>query len=956
MTYPLGDFVSLTPLSVATNDYAFAASGVECVQDDYIVVFLSNGATTGTISEKTTSAWTLTTLNVASGGRMAIAYLKVGASAPSDVTFTANIGVWQAAYAVFRDADATTFNAGTITTTDSGNVPSASAPAVSPGLTPSSDDALVVYFAAFRASGAVASMRFLPSDVVAEITQDNNDNSTFQSMIVGTVQQTTATATSKTFYNGGTARTGSIVLAIKNKTNGKIARHGIGGATKVAWVGNFGIHDTNVTWGLPDNATDTPTSWDGSGAINGITVSNNIITKDDAVVGPGLWGFFSSISSNLNTAGAWVGRKASFSAAIDMTAALFTVEIYMTAVSNIQFGAEGIILAFRDSTGKWAAFRLGAKLGWVPNTLYVPTIDLENATPYAESTGIAWNDIVSVTPLMHRAGSSATSRAFAIRNLQLLKKSTLIGGNSVRPLDITYLSKVLNGWGYAGLCTRLGPAVEIKADVQIGDGSTPTYFDSSATMLSCPSAYSATTQRDVNVPANEIDITIKASTSDTIYDRASAVSAGLQQNYTIDAASSTPAAYSFAGKTFVGVLPTFLTGWNISSATFSGCGPVAFKGASPTDVTIIDTTATSTQAAATWDANGATATRCTIDGTGAGYALELGASVTAITLTDCTLTAGTTDKVHVKATTGTVTITISGTTSLIDDDVTNDGATVVIAAPQPTLSTTVLANSRVVLYNNTTTAELDNTAPAGTSWSKVITSGASANDSLTLHVFKEGYQEFSTTFLYTGDDATILVTQAADANLTSLRSELGITDYTTITEFILDVTGTVEIDADDSDGASQKARLAIWYNGILTTENGARYLRGAISILSTAAFRINVDVLDLQMTNISGTYGLQFTDTERRLYRSDGTPVYSATSAPGSIQNDYSGVPDTVETGVSGLTGSESAQLMGLPSANTTATAVLSAAQTTPIHADIRKVLGGAIDGTGSDADPWGPV
>ena len=299
------------------------------------------------------------------------------------------------------------------------------------------------------------------------------------------------------------------------------------------------------------------------------------------------------------------------------------------------------------------------------------------------------------------------------------------------------------------------------------------------------------------------------------------------------------------------------------------------------------------------DANGSTLDGCTIDvtGTSAGYHLELGTAVTAITLTDVTFT-GTpgTDKVHVLKTSGTVTITISGTTSLVAGDVTSAGATVVIAAPSPTLDATILTGSRVVLQNDTTAAELDNTAPAGTSWSKVITSGASSGDTLTLHVFKEGYEEFSTSFIYAGIDNTLLVSQSVHAAIASLRTELSITDYTTITEFSLDITGTVEIDADDADGNTMKARLAIWYNGVLTTENGARYLRGAISILSTAAIRINVSVLDLLVENISVTYGLNFTDTDRRLYRSDGTPIYAAASAPGSIQNDYSGVPDTVTT------------------------------------------------------------
>lgn len=37
------------------------------------------------------------------------------------------------------------------------------------------------------------------------------------------------------------------------------------------------------------------------------------------------------------------------------------------------------------------------------------------------------------------------------------------------------------------------------------------------------------------------------------------------------------------------------------------------------------------------------------------------------------------------------------------------------------------------------------------------------------------------------------------------------------------------------------------------------------------------------------------------------------------------------------------------------AAAILAAAETTPIHADLRKVLGAAVSGAGTEADPWGP-
>ena len=44
------------------------------------------------------------------------------------------------------------------------------------------------------------------------------------------------------------------------------------------------------------------------------------------------------------------------------------------------------------------------------------------------------------------------------------------------------------------------------------------------------------------------------------------------------------------------------------------------------------------------------------------------------------------------------------------------------------------------------------------------------------------------------------------------------------------------------------------------------------------------------------------------------------------------------------------------PSAAEIATAILAAAQITPIHADLRRVTGQGITGTGSEANPWGPA
>lgn len=84
--------------------------------------------------------------------------------------------------------------------------------------------------------------------------------------------------------------------------------------------------------------------------------------------------------------------------------------------------------------------------------------------------------------------------------------------------------------------------------------------------------------------------------------------------------------------------------------------------------------------------------------------------------------------------------------------------------------------------------------------------------------------------------------------------------------------------------------------------------------------------------------------------------VADAMDRAGSTGNLYPS-PDHVvpfSTG-SGLTAGQDAQLMGLPSSTTTATAVLAAATATPIAANIKRVNGTAVAGAGTTSAPWGP-
>lgn len=249
-----------------------------------------------------------------------------------------------------------------------------------------------------------------------------------------------------------------------------------------------------------------------------------------------------------------------------------------------------------------------------------------------------------------------------------------------------------------------------------------------------------------------------------------------------------------------------------------------------------------------------------------------------------------------------------GTTSHADFNVhtADDGTTYVPPLPPAAADATVLADSRVQLYNVTTDTEIDNVFVTGTSYSYVITSEASDGDVLRLRACKLGRMAGEAFAVWGASGATFLISQPED----EIYTTWGI-DGSAVTEFSGDVTGHIYIDANDMDGVSTKTRLGAWYSWVLTTEIGIRHFYGGVSYLSTAAIRINTDVADILIENVNASTALRFTDIDVRLYRSDGTSIIAPTSY--SIHNDYSGVPDVVETGVSGLTTAESNVLMGLP-------------------------------------------
>jgi hypothetical protein len=193
-----------------------------------------------------------------------------------------------------------------------------------------------------------------------------------------------------------------------------------------------------------------------------------------------------------------------------------------------------------------------------------------------------------------------------------------------------------------------------------------------------------------------------------------------------------------------------------------------------------------------------------------------------------------------------------------------------------TLSTSnVLADSRVQIYNTTTSEELYNeflsTGNVALTFDTLGTSPlASDGDIIRYRVTKKGYLGYEQTVVFSdisGGEA--YVQQVVDVNYVAN----GI-DGATVTEFILDG-ANVQIDINDPDGATTVQRGYAWYSNVLTTEDGIRYAFGGFEAIDTITYRANADVMPFQFDNV-GILPVHITGGY--VYRSDGANLIADTS------------------------------------------------------------------------------
>jgi hypothetical protein len=236
---------------------------------------------------------------------------------------------------------------------------------------------------------------------------------------------------------------------------------------------------------------------------------------------------------------------------------------------------------------------------------------------------------------------------------------------------------------------------------------------------------------------------------------------------------------------------------------------------------------------------------------------------------------------------------------------TNTGPDITV---QSSLSVSITApnlinGTRVQIYNVTQAAEIDNSLVSGGSGYSYAASLGTGYDAENGDIIR-----IRATFVSGASAAKEELTNSGAISESGITFVDGQTDDevyiawavdgSSVTEFSADYPN-VQVDINDPDNQTTKKRLGAWLKYIVITEDGIRNFFGAVTTQSAAEIKINIDVVDLKLDNVSGSE-VYFTDLDVRLYRSDLTQIIA--SGSDSIFLDYSGVPFIVDNASDALT------------------------------------------------------
>jgi hypothetical protein len=717
--------VSATTLTF--EDWFTASDGL--LAGDYIMVVCSNqtGAPPALELTSSTGSWTkldsIDSPRVGTNMRSQVWWHKYdGTTLPT--TPTASNGAstaWAAVAWVVRDAPNVADQSWIDVNARADNSTAARVSSIPSATTTEADCLLLTVFTSTAASPFETPDRFWGMDFSVAKAGDNPlvSNPTQRAIVASRAQFTAGATPTYDYVNSNTGGVRSQIwnIAIKNKVAGAKP---IGIANPPTRVFDYFEDNNFVTAATVLTSLSTiHATIDGQTTFAPATIADVSTIQGLIANNPPILFWYRRIRISPPTATTGVsGVRWDLPATTDYTAGLWV--LFSSRASNTTDSLAGIYHYFEDSLGNWAVYRPLTRLeGARFNTLvrYLPDEPIVDGSV----TPVDLTDITKRGVAYRQTASNTQARDFFFARecvQPFTAPLTLIGGGPANPITARTVARMLDSGGAWRLAFAQGQGQQvITMPYQLGDGTVATYVDDEAQALEYPRAGGIL---GYTVAAGRQEIRVKASASDTIFLDAGIKGTSRIHDFVFDAATSTSATYGAAG-TFLGFDFTAKTGINIVGATFIGCPEIDAKGAQFNNCVIKKTA--SLDSAIAFDANSSMdGTTIDVTGTSADFHIELGASVTAFTLTDVTFlgTPGT-DKLHVKRTTGTVNITLSGSTALTPSDVTTDGATVNIALIAVVALQALVAGSRVKIVRTDNGAVLVNQLVAGTSENFALT-------------------------------------------------------------------------------------------------------------------------------------------------------------------------------------------------------------------------------------------
>lgn len=880
-------------------------------------------------------------------------YVGTGQAPISNPTFAGNSDDWIGACIVVRDADPSTpianwmrsdwGNSSNISTADSNAIAASSAGGTTV-YTPAADS-LLLY--SWNCDGGNSVMRTKLGDLIADSKFAPTTGEPVN-YIVGHRQLNSAAVPSVTMYADVANEGGNgWVIEVKNKSGGTVQPQARVTATENStlanWFGDVGNRQLPITWAAPS-------AFCSASAINGITLSTATPTVSISVPdSDSRWGTPTQI--NDGTSGTvWAGGSYTFSAT-DVRGKTFGFSCGVDIASTSgRIGAEGVIVVLGSSATDWAAFQVTTKaIGWKQSALNPAFVELDNATPYATAGTVDWSAITRVAYLWHKI--SGVNDSLILKNATLFSLVAITGGSETLPASFKTLTDDLSCWGHWKLAEKQASSQVVgKFSVQIGDGTSYTYFDSSASSFEFPRAYSAT-EKTWNVNAGQVGLSVYGKSGDTVNLAAGVSATETQQLLSINASHDTGATFSVAGESFVGWAPTWKTGVPCANVTFRSCGVIDFKAADVVNVIANNGTGTALMAAS----DGFSATGCTFTASAtAVYGIRIAAAGT-FDLDDVTFS-GFTKDIDVTAASGTVTINLAAGQSTPTYQ--TAGATVNIVSDPVFQSVTIsgaTAGSRIQIYDTDDSAELYNGTPSFPyTWTD--SDPAAADRTIRLRVtYVSGATAKEMIEANIGVCGTISGSESVAYIANQVNDDVyndNAVDGSTVTDITIDDTTDLVKIAISGGGEMAWPDIYAYQVFWLNTATGIQDDFAFIEAPDTANYRItgfqirNDDAAPLVLTE---GYGVDATTGKY-------IDIIDTAGSTGNIFPDVAHVvPKVVTVGGANIITGDIADI-SIPTAAAVSAQILADAATTPIHADMRRTVGTGLQGDGTDADKFRSV